>query len=113
MTERTAPGSKAQAIAAEVRRRIVDREWRQGDRIPDEAELAVEFGVARAGASLPYTLVTLGLVAGGVLMGRLSDRFGVAVPAAIGSVSLGLGYLVVARMESLLAFSLVYGAMMD
>lgn len=42
------PSSKAQAIVAEVRRRIVDREWRQGDRIPDEAELAVEFGVARA-----------------------------------------------------------------
>lgn len=40
--------SKAQAITSEVRRRIVDREWRQGDRIPDEAELAVEFGVARA-----------------------------------------------------------------
>ncbi|MTH77906.1 UTRA domain-containing protein [Paracoccus aestuariivivens] len=40
--------SKAQAIVNEVRRRIVDREWRQGDRIPDEAELAVEFGVARA-----------------------------------------------------------------
>lgn len=46
MTEKTA--SKAQAITSEVRRRIVDREWRQGDRIPDEAELAVEFGVARA-----------------------------------------------------------------
>ena len=70
-----------------------------------------EFGVARAGASLPYTCVTLGLVAGGVLMGRLSDRFGVAVPAAIGSVSLGLGYLLAARMESLWAFSLVYGGM--
>ncbi|MTH35845.1 UTRA domain-containing protein [Paracoccus limosus] len=42
------PASKAQAITSEVRRRIVDREWRQGDRIPDEAELAVEFGVARA-----------------------------------------------------------------
>lgn len=40
--------SKAQAIASEVRRRIVDREWRQGDRIPDEAELAVTFGAARA-----------------------------------------------------------------
>ncbi|SMO88605.1 GntR family transcriptional regulator [Paracoccus laeviglucosivorans] len=40
--------NKAQAIASEVRRRIVDREWRQGDRIPDEAELAVTFGVARA-----------------------------------------------------------------
>lgn len=40
--------SKAQAITSEVRRRIADREWRQGDRIPDEAELAIEFGVARA-----------------------------------------------------------------
>tara|TARA_B000000460_G_scaffold243695_1_gene212898 strand:+ start:2741 stop:3454 length:714 start_codon:yes stop_codon:yes gene_type:complete len=39
---------KAQAIAHEVRRRIIDREWRQGDRIPDEADLAVEFGAARA-----------------------------------------------------------------
>lgn len=51
MTEKPAtlpPTAKAQAIANEVRRRIVEREWRQGDRIPDEAELAVEFGVARA-----------------------------------------------------------------
>lgn len=47
MTDRPT-ASKAQAITSEVRRRIVDREWRQGDRIPDEAELAVEFGVARA-----------------------------------------------------------------
>lgn len=39
---------KAQAIASEVRRRILDREWRQGDRIPDEADLAIEFGAARA-----------------------------------------------------------------
>lgn len=46
MTDRSL--SKAQAITSEVRRRIVDREWRQGDRIPDEAELAIEFGVARA-----------------------------------------------------------------
>ena len=54
MTDRqTSPGpapnsAKAQHIAAEVRRRIVDREWRQGERIPDEADLAVEFGAARA-----------------------------------------------------------------
>lgn len=39
---------KAQLIVSEVRRRILDREWRQGDRIPDEADLAVEFGAARA-----------------------------------------------------------------
>ncbi len=39
---------KAQHIASEVRRRIVEREWRQGDRIPDEADLAIEFDAARA-----------------------------------------------------------------
>lgn len=40
--------SKAQAIETEVRRRIVEREWRQGQRIPDEADLAVEFEAARS-----------------------------------------------------------------
>lgn len=40
--------SKAQAIETEVRRRIVEREWRQGQRIPDEADLAVEFDAARS-----------------------------------------------------------------
>lgn len=40
--------AKAQNIANEVRRRIVEREWRQGERIPDEADLALEFDVARA-----------------------------------------------------------------
>lgn len=46
-----APGptpSKAQTIAKEVRRRIVEGEWRQGVRIPDEADLAVEFDAARS-----------------------------------------------------------------
>jgi len=50
MTDRrTGPTSpKAQNIANEVRRRIIEREWRQGDRIPDEADLAIEFDAARA-----------------------------------------------------------------
>ncbi|MBP7240776.1 GntR family transcriptional regulator [Amaricoccus sp.] len=50
MTDRRAgpTSSKVQGIAAEVRRRIVEREWRQGDRIPDEADLAIEFDAARA-----------------------------------------------------------------
>ncbi len=45
---RSANPSKAQAIVAEVRRRIVEREWRQGERIPDEADLAIEFSAARS-----------------------------------------------------------------
>lgn len=50
MTDKpAAPASrKAQHIANEVRRRIIEREWRQGDRIPAETDLAVEFDVARA-----------------------------------------------------------------
>lgn len=37
-----------QAVQDEVRRRIVGRVWRPGDYIPHEAELAREFGCARA-----------------------------------------------------------------
>src|SRR5919197_6054076 len=40
----------------------------------------VEFGVARADASLPFTLAMIGFACGGVLMGRLTDRFGIAAP---------------------------------
>ena len=39
--------------------------------------LQAEFGVARAAASLPYTLTMVGFGVGGVLMGRLCDRFGI------------------------------------
>ena len=47
-----------------------------------------EFGVARADASLPYTLLMIGFGVGGMLMGRLADRFGVMVPLLIGAVCL-------------------------
>jgi GntR family histidine utilization transcriptional repressor len=49
--------SKARAIATEVRRRIAEREWRQGERIPDEADLALEFGAARATVNKALQLV--------------------------------------------------------
>ena len=37
-----------------------------------------EFGVARADASLPYTLLMIGFGVGGIWMGRMADRHGVA-----------------------------------
>jgi MFS family permease len=67
-----------------------------------------EFGVARAGASLPYTLSMLGFMVGGVLMGRLADRCGVMVPAMIGAVALGLGYAGAAFADGILGFALAY-----
>jgi MFS family permease len=55
-----------------------------------------EFGVARAEASLPYTLLMVGFGIGGVFMGRLADRRGVALPLLIGAAGLGLGFIAAA-----------------
>jgi prepilin-type N-terminal cleavage/methylation domain-containing protein len=44
-----------------------------------------EFGVARGDASLPYTLTMIGFGIGGILMGRLADRFGVMAPVMLGA----------------------------
>ncbi|WP_338148356.1 MFS transporter [Neoroseomonas eburnea] len=71
-----------------------------------------EFGTARAGASLPYTMTMVGFVVGGIVMGRLADRFGVMVPVLIGTVSLALGAVAAAVAPSLIAFGLAYGLLM-
>jgi MFS family permease len=67
-----------------------------------------DFGVARADASLPFTLAMLGFAFGGVLMGRLADRFGVAVPVACGALALGLGYAGAGLAHSLTLFALMH-----
>ena len=68
-----------------------------------------EFGVARAAASLPYTMTMISFGFGGILMGRLSDRFGVIVPVAGGAITLGLGYAVASQATSLWQFALAQG----
>ncbi len=55
-----------------------------------------EFGVDRAGASLPYTITMIGFALGGVLMGKLADRFGIMVPMIIGTLFLGAGFIAAA-----------------
>jgi len=68
-----------------------------------------DFGVSRADASLPFTLVMLGFAGGGVLMGRLADRFGIAVPLGIGTLALSAGYLAAAWSTSLWLVALAHG----
>ena len=68
-----------------------------------------EFGVARSEASLPYAATMIGFGLGGILMGRLSDRFGVMVPVLIGGVCLGLGFVAAGNAGSLWQFTLLQG----
>ena len=68
-----------------------------------------EFGVARAAASLPYTVLMIGFGIGGVVMGRLADRFGVMTPLLIGGVSLGLGYVASGLAGSIGGFAVAQG----
>jgi MFS family permease len=68
-----------------------------------------EFGVARSAASLPYTMTMICFGFGGILMGRLSDRFGIVAPVAGGAIFLGLGYAVASQATSLWQFTLAQG----
>ena len=73
------------------------------------APVQAEFGVARGDASFPYTLTMIGFGIGGIVMGRLSDRFGVFVPLLLGGVALGLGFIAAGTAASLLQFTLAHG----
>jgi MFS family permease len=71
--------------------------------------LQAEFGIARGDASLPFTLTMIGFGFGGILMGKLSDRFGVIVPVMIGSVCLGLGFIAASFVQNLFQFTAIHG----
>ncbi|MGY4829714.1 MFS transporter [Sphaerotilaceae bacterium SBD11-9] len=70
-----------------------------------------EFGVARADASLPYTAMMIGFGVGGIVMGRLADRFGVMVPLLIGAVCLGAGFAAAASAPGIWWFSAAHGVL--
>ena len=68
-----------------------------------------DFGVTRADASLPYTLTMIGFGIGGIMMGRLSDRFGVMMPVMLGAAGLGAGFVGAGLAPSLWLFCLMQG----
>ncbi len=71
--------------------------------------LQAEFGIARADASLPYTLTMIGFGFGGILMGKIADRFGVMVPVLIGSACLALGFIAAGFAQNLFQFAAAQG----
>jgi MFS family permease len=68
-----------------------------------------DFGVARGDASLPFTLTMIGFGGGGILMGRLADRYGIVVPSVAGTVLLVVGYLLSGIAGNLWQFALAQG----
>jgi MFS family permease len=68
-----------------------------------------DFGVDRGAASLPYTLTMIGFGLGGIAMGRLTDRFGVARPLAFAIVALAVGYVLASLAPTLLTYALAQG----
>jgi MFS family permease len=68
-----------------------------------------EFGVARAEATLPYTLAMVSFAIGGVVMGRLVDRVGIMWPLIGGTLLLSLGYMLAASAGTLWQFTLAQG----
>ncbi len=68
-------------------------------------EAQSEFGVDRAAASLPYTLMMFALAFGTIAMGRLADRFGIAAPLVISGAALGLGFVMAGLAPNLALFS--------
>jgi MFS family permease len=68
--------------------------------------IQTEFAATRSEASLPYTVAMIGFGFGGILMGRLADRFGVMVPVLIGIVALGLGFIAAGVAPNLLTFAI-------
>jgi MFS family permease len=71
-----------------------------------------EFGVVRADASLPYTLMMVGFGLGGIAMGKLADRWGVMPVVVIGASGLGAGFVVAGLADSLLGFALAHGLLL-
>jgi MFS family permease len=67
------------------------------------------FGVARADASLPFTLTMMGFGLGGVVMGRLADRHGIVWPVVIGVLALGSGYALTGVAANITQFALAQG----
>ena len=65
------------------------------------------FAVGRGGASLPFTATMVGFAIGGVLMGRVADRFGIMFPLILGAPILGIGFLAAAFATSYWQFVLV------
>ncbi len=71
--------------------------------------IELAFAISRADASLAYAATMVGYSGGTLMMSRLADRTGIALPLLAGTLLLGLGYVAVGYAPGLPFFMLAQG----
>ncbi len=69
-------------------------------------DVQAQFGVARTGASLPFTWTMIGFGIGGIAMGPLVDRYRITRPVMLGAAFLGGGMVLASQSDSVVTFGL-------
>jgi MFS family permease len=72
-------------------------------------EVQKEFGITRADASLPYTVLMISFGLGGILMGRWADRFGVFKVLLIGAIGNLIGFLWASQSPNIISLAMAHG----
>ncbi len=72
-------------------------------------EVQTEFGVDRSDATLPYTFTMLGFAFGTIVLGRMSDKFGIVPPILIAGACLGIGFIGGGFAPNLTVFTILHG----
>ncbi len=67
------------------------------------------FGVDRSLASLPYAFTMAGFAVGTIVMGRMADRVGIAMPLIISGLALGGGFVIAGYAPNLVVFIAAHG----
>ncbi|MES0882928.1 MFS transporter [Roseibium sp. SCP14] len=70
-----------------------------------------DFGIDRAGASLPYTATMIGFAAGNYVLGRYVDRYGIVPPVIASALSLSAGFALAAIAPDIWMFTLAQGVL--
>ncbi|MCA8929651.1 MAG: MFS transporter [Alphaproteobacteria bacterium] len=70
-----------------------------------------DFGVDRAGASLPYAATMVGFGLGNIIIGRFADRLGITWPVIIAALGLGAGFGLAAQVEAIWQLTVLQGAL--
>ena len=74
--------------------------------------ISTEFGWPRSALSIAYAAQYFGAGVGGVAMGFWLDRSGMAKPAMLGAIMIGLGAVATSYAHEAWHFWLIYGLMM-